>query len=591
MYVAVTGKGKSRVIQLREEKRIPKTGKKKVTVVETIGNYEKLLAEDPQILEKWKEEAKRRTAEKKLAQAPLTLTIKNQEIQRSEDTFPSFHFGHALIQQLWKQMKLDAFFEQKCEKKNANAIKEAIFSLLLQRLMHPSSVRASWQKQSHLAGVSESGLDVHYQALDVLAQLKEPLEAHCHRFFKRKAGRTGGPVCYDVTTYAFESVRQGELRMFGFSKDHKHQEVQVVMGLLIDEYGIPITFTLFPGCTMDQKTMKTAIASLKEKYGLQKIVVIADRGLNAKENLCHLLEEGHDFAIAYTLKTAAETLQEKALAENGWNDTKDAEGHLLFREKVLKEQLQVQLPLTAEERNALPKKRGRKPLYKTMEIPVSLHVTWSAARAEKDRRDRLRMLEKLKKNLETPGSLKSSLKRGRNQYLCFEVDEHQLALDEEKIKRQQRWDGYYAVITNNPNYRTDEICEMYRGLWQIEESFRILKTDLAARPVYVRNTSRIQGHFTLCFLALCLMRYAQHLLLKEKKKRVSAAQLMQSFEQPFVLVSGEYPNCLLLPTNVPPLYLEFAQILSLPPLKNAMTLQQFKTATKLDLSIHLSSEK
>lgn len=591
MYVAVTGKGKSRVIQLREDKRIPGTGKKKITVIETIGNYETLLAQDPDVLEKWKEEAKRRTLEKKLSEAPITLTLQHRNIHQAQDASASFHFGHCLITQLWKQMKLDAFFDRHCEKKNQSAIKEAVLSLLLQRMMHPSSVHSSWQKHTKLAGMSEVGLDVYYQALDVLEQLKQPLEEHCHRFFRKAVGRTNQSVYYDVTTYAFESVRQGELRRFGFSKDHKHQEVQVVMGLLIDEHAIPITFTLFPGCTMDQKTMKTSLQNLKDTYGLHKVTVIADRGLNAKENLCYLLQEGHDFALSYTLKTSPAALQESVLLEQGWKDTYDGDHQLVFREKVIDQHLQVKIPLTREEQESLPKKRGRKPTYKTVEIPVSIHVTWSASRAQKDRSDRLRMLGKLQKDLEKPYLLKSSLKRGRNQYLCFDLAQTPLSIDEEKLQRQERWDGYYAVITNNKRYCTQEICEMYAGLWQIEESFRILKTDLAARPVYVRTTPHIQGHFTLCFLALSLMRYAQYLFLRERQKRVSAAELMQSFEQPTVLVSGEYPNCLLLPTNIPPLYLEFAELLSMPPLKTAMTLQQFKTSTKLDININLTSKK
>jgi hypothetical protein len=197
------------------------------------------------------------------------------------------------------------------------------------------------------------------------------------------------------------------------------------------------------------------------------------------------------------------------------------------------------------------------------------------------------MIEKLKKRLDKPYQLKADLKRGRNQYLKLDVDTDGCCLDEGKIAEAERYDGYYAVITNNLDYSTEEVSRLYGGLWQIEETFRVLKTNLRARPVFVWSDDHIQGHFMLCYLCLSLLRYSQYLLLHGKNERVSASNVMEAFRHPLAIVLGNYPNNVVTPTLIPKVYLQLAELLGLPPLKTNMTLTNFRTATKLDLSLNL----
>lgn len=588
MYVAITGYGKSRVIQFREDTRIPGTKKKKTHVVRTLGNYERMLAEDPDVLQKLKLQAAAETAEKKAIGQPLALQLSAETIHAPTDVTASFRFGHALVKQFWHRMGLDALLQENSGKRNAEAVQKAIYYLVAHRLSDPASVLASANQQTQYAGVTPLGLDVFYQVLDTLAGQKEAVVAHLCAFFERHTTRSGPQAYYDVTTYAFESTKWGELRMFGFSKDHKNNEVQVVMGLLLDNNGIPITYELFPGNTMDQSTLTRAVDRLKERYQLEKIVVVADRGLNSGDNLAFLVREGHDFVISYTLKRASQQLKVLALDSSGWTSTSpdpEADGRL-SRFKVLEETLQVKvpaMPASSEEK----RKRGRPKQYDMLEIPVKIHLTWTAKRAAKDKADRDRMLERLRKRLNKPYQLKADLKRGRNQYLALDIDTEHCRLDEAKIAQAERFDGYYAVITNNLTYDTAQVATIYGGLWEIEESFRILKTDLRARPVFVWTDEHIQGHFVMCFLCLCLLRYAQYLLLTGKHIRVSARNIMESIYSPLALVQGEYPRSIVTPTCLTQTYLDLAAILSLPPLKTNMTLTGFRAATKLDLTVNL----
>ncbi len=587
MYVAITGSGKSRVIQFREDTRIPGTSKKKTHVVKTLGNYERMLAEDPDIIAKLKAEAIEITKAKKESKAPITLDLSVKDIELSGDVVPSFRFGHALIKQLWSNMELDKFFVENCGKRNAEAVSQALFYLVAHRCADPSSIRASALEQESYAGINPLGFDVLYGVLDVLSNEKESIIQHLANFFEKKTNRQGPQAYYDVTTYAFESTRWGELRMFGFSKDHKNNEVQVVMGLLLDNNGIPITYELFPGNTMDQSTLTKSVEKLKELYKLDKITVVADRGLNSGKNLEYLYNGGHDFVISYTLKKSADAFKELVWNEEGWEETVDKEtGEITFRSKIVKHNLEVKVPIDTNELITI-KKRGRPKKYTTENIPVNIHLTWSAKRAKKDRSDRERILERLKKRLDKPYQLKAAIKRGCNQFLEMEVDTKDWKLDEAKIEEAARYDGYYAIITNNLDLSTEEVSKTYGGLWKIEESFKVLKSDIRACPVFVWNDEHIKGHFGMCFISLCMLRYAQYLLEVEEEKSISANRIMESIQEPLALVQGEFPNNVVTPTQIPQTYLDLAKILKLPQLKTNMTLTKFCSCTKLNLTINL----
>ena len=586
MYVAVTGSGKSRVIQFREDTHIPGTRKKKTHVVKTIGNYERMLEEDPDIISKLKTEAARLTREKKSEEAPVTLEVPVGDILNPDDVVPSFQFGHALVRQIWRQMDLDTFFETKSGKRNAEIVAQAIYYLAAHRCAEPGSVRACAQDLPNYAGLRQVSLDSLYGVLSILSEQKSAVVEHMSRFFERRSNRQGPEAFYDVTTYSFESTRWGELRMFGFSKDHKNNEVQVVMGLLLDNNGIPITYELFPGNTIDQNTLVQSVDKLKKLYRLEKITVVADRGLNSGSNLEYLCGKGHDFVISYTLKRAPQAFKDLVLSESGWEDDCSDGDVTTFRSKAVEDSLKVRLPISESERT-LNGKRGRPRMFREAEIPVKIHLTWSAKRAEKDRADRERMLVRLRKKLDKPCQLKASIRRGCNQFLQMELDADSWSLDEARIEEAARYDGYYAVITNNLELDTKSVCKIYGGLWKIEESFRILKSDLRARPVFVWTDEHIKGHFAMCFISFCILRYAQYLLEREKHVSVSASTIMEAIREPLVLVQGKFPRCIVTPTRISQTYLDLANILGMSNMKTNMTLTKFRACTKLDLSINL----
>ena len=588
MYVAITGSGKYRVIQFREDKRIPGTGGKKTNVIETLGNYEKMLAQDPDVIAKLKEEARRRTLEQKESNAPLTVSLSTQELGDESEVTQSYRFGHSLIRRLWETMKLDHLLAKTVGKRDQQEVVDMIFYLLVHRLMDPASILACAKDQVDFAGLTEMKLDRLYDVLDVLNESKDELITHLAKFFEKNTNREQHRGYYDVTTYAFESTRWGELRMFGFSKDHKNNEVQVVMGLLIDNNGIPVTYELFPGNTMDQSTLITAVERLRELYRMEKITIIADRGLNGGPNLEYLCKAGHDFVISYTLKRSSKEFKQLVWDEAGWTQIVDPKtGELLRREKVVTQEFKYKVPLTEEEMESARSKPGRPRKTREESVSVKIHLTWTSSRASKDYADRQRMLDKLNKKMDKPYQLKASLKRGVNQFLEMELDTSDWKISEEKVREAEQYDGYYAVITNNLALTTEEVTTCYHGLWKIEESFRVLKSDLEARPAYVHTDKHIRGHFVLCFLALCMVRYTQYLVVEHEMPPISAGVLMDTLEEPRVVVQGTFPDIILTPIKVSNTYLNLHRVLGMKPLRKNMTLTQFRSITKVDLMRNL----
>ena len=592
MYVTTSGIEKYRVVQFREDIRIPGTNKKKAKIIRTVGKYADLLAEDPDFYGKLKEEAKRLTKELKESERPLVIEADMKEVAASDDVTPSFLFGHAIIAQLWDIMGMDSFLEKNCTKRNAKEVRNAIYHLVAHRCSNPDSVRATAADQGRYAGVTPVGLDVFYSVLDVLSDLKEALVDHLCTFFRKKTSRKMDQVCYDVTTYAFESTKWGQLRLFGFSKAHKNNEVQVVMGLLIDSNGIPITYELFPGNTMDQNTLQKGVQDLGSRYGFTEITVVTDRGMNANDNLLFLHGNGYHFVISYTLKRSKQEFKDAVFNdETPWAVEKydDKSGQLYYASKVLKQSVCAKVELTPEEvvalkaQRKLEKRRGRCPKYKQEKIDAYVHVTYSLKRANKDLGDRNRMLVRLKSKLETPGKLKAALMRGSNQYLQMEVVTDGAVLDERKIEQAAMFDGYYAVVTDREALTTEQVMSIYRGQWKIEESFRILKTDLQARPVFVWDDNHIKGHFAMCYISLSIIRYLQYLMQDNGMVVLSAEEIMGAISQPRALVQGQFPKSIVTPTEVPQSYIDIASMLKLPPLLTNMSMTRFRSATKLNL--------
>ena len=358
----------------------------------------------------------------------------------------------------------------------------------------------------------EITLHTMYRALDALNDWKDEIESELVEYNYARTDKKVDVVFYDVTTISFESVVADELRNFGFSKDCKFNEVQVVLGMIIDADGIPVGYELFPGNTFDGKTLVTALENIKKRFGINRVIIVADRGINSKGNLKLIKEAGYGYIMSSKIRCMSESMKNKILKQEKFTVVNDKSGNEDLRYKIM------------EYINEF--KDENKELHCLAE---NLIITHSPKRAKKDKKDRERLIEKAEKMLENPEKIDASNKRGGKKYLDKTNDEKTTVwqLAEEKIKQDEKFDGYYGIQTSEKNMTATEVIEAYHTLWKIEESFRIMKSTMEIRPVFHWTPKRIKGHFVVCFLAFLMERKMECLLRTEDDEIISSPQRIQ----------------------------------------------------------------
>ena len=345
-----------------------------------------------------------------------------------------------------------------------------------------------------------------YRSLDLLSASKEKIETELFNRNRNLFNMQIDVVFYDVTTFHFESQKADELRDFGFSKANKVNEVQVVMGLLIDREGRPIGYELFKGNTFDGHTLIIILKKLKEKFKINQVVIVADKGLNSKLNFKEIKSNGFDYIVSSRIKNMSKSIQEKILSKDGYIEKGEAsDDETEFRYKVI----DYENKFFYYDENTERKEE--------IILKEKLVCTYSSKRAKKDSSDRERAIEKAKEILEKKDYGKLKNKKGYKKYINVEAKQTPgYSLDEEKIKNDSRFDGYYAIVSSRLDLSPQEVIEQYHNLYKIEESFRILKSTMKTRPIYLRTKSHIEGHFVICFFAFMLERELELRLRKRK---------------------------------------------------------------------------
>ena len=416
------------------------------------------------------------------------------------------NYGYLAYRVLWNKFRLDRILTDIIKARQIEFdFPEAVFSMVINRLFHPSSKLRHYLSYQRYIGLPEE-LELHhfYRSLDILAENKERIEKELFQLYRNLFNYKLDIVFYDVTTYYFESQKPNGLKDFGFSKDNKINDVQIVMGLLIDKEGRPIGYELFPGNTFDGKTLLTILKKLQGHFKIDKVVIVADRGLNSKLNLKQIKDHGFDYIVSASIKKMSRKLQELILDSSDYIDIKensDEDEDSVYRYKVIEYTNRV----------VYETEQGHKAYQ---ELSENLICTYSSKRAAKDRAERERAIEKAKELLRKNDKSSYKRKQGYKRYIkeSKESTNYELILDTEKIEKESRFDGYYALQCSDKSMSALEVIREYHYLFKIEESFRIIKSTMKARPIYVWNESHIAGHFMMCFLAFLLERELEYRL-------------------------------------------------------------------------------
>ena len=500
MIVQVYTNRGNKYVRVVHSYRDPETNKPKMKVIKNYGNLEKLLKQDKNFLEKLEKEIKEKN--ERLKESTIDKIKKIETNNFEKEGLVRKNYGYLVYEKIWQELGMSRWIKD-IKTRSKIEIEEILKQLVFQRLLTPSSKKSAYDhRENYVDFRNDLILEDYYRVLDIIYDEKEKLEKHLNSTLKKKFNRELNVVLYDVTTYYFESVKKDEIKGFGFSKDNKVNQVQVVMGLLIDNNGIPVGYELYPGNTSEFSTLYPVIKNLKEKYKLKKVIVAADRGLNSGKNLLLLKELGLDYVMAYKLKGAKKEIKEK-LFEDGYTIEKE------FKYKLIEHVKEIRVDGKAEK------------------IQDNLLLGYSEKRAKKDKADRQRLLDKADKLLNNPSIMKQELKKGGKKFIKVTKGNLDIELDVKQIEEAEKMDGFFAIEYSQKELTGREVREIYGSLWKIEDSFRVLKTNLEARPIFVWSEKRIRAHFLICYLALVIERYLEKLL-KDNNVNLSTAKIQEA---------------------------------------------------------------
>jgi transposase len=444
-----------------------------------------------------------------------------KDINTISDT-KKYCYGHIVYRNLWNIFEIGKMLKSLIIKSKIEFnFVESVYLMIVNQLLTPSS-KLRLSKNNHNFFKTEQTIDLqhYYRSLDILAKNKTKIEEY---FFNKNRDLFNNQidiVFYDVTTFYFESQKSDNLKDFGFDKDNKINNVHIVMGLLIDKTGKPIGYELFKGNTYEGHTLIKTIKKLKERFNIQTVVIVADKGLNSKINLKEIKDAGFHYIISGRLKSMKKSVQEiifnqenyKSLSKNDLAILNKYDNDQTFKYKVIDYKNEVKYKENQEDKN-----------YKKILLDEKLICTYSSKRAYKDKKDRERMLEKANLIIEKNDKTKLTAQHGHKKYIDKiyrnDVDnqDFKLVLNEAKIKEEEKFDGYYVIESSNPQLTANQVIENYHYLYKIEESFRIMKTTMRLSPINHWTENRIEGHFVMCFMAFLLERELELRLLKNDK--------------------------------------------------------------------------
>lgn len=379
--------------------------------------------------------------------------------------------------------------------------------LVCERIVGPGSKLSAWRNRGRYffrCGFSDDDV---YRALDGIAAARDVVVSAMNRSIARAGIRDLSCVYYDVTNYHFETDGEDGLRRKGVSKEHRPDPI-VQMGLLQDAAGIPIAYRVFPGNAADCQTMMPVLADMKRDRGLERVVAVADKGLNCSDNIAAAAASGDGFVFSQSVRGTKSDAALKAWVLDGAGYKAKTEDGCRFKSKSKQGFKTVHLK-AADTASGKPE---------DVQVDVKYVAFWSEKYERRARHDRERAIEKAGRLVASPGAYTKATSHGAAQYvrnLAFDketgevVGGRKLEVDWEAVAEAERYDGYYLIVTSETGWDDGRVIDTYRELWRIEESFKVTKSELETRPVYVWTPDHIEAHFLTCYIALVILRLLQ----------------------------------------------------------------------------------
>jgi transposase len=505
-------------------------GKVKQKVIQKYGYLEDLALTHDNPLEFLGNELARL---KKEFNTKITTTIDITKDNDFEDD--TFNIGYVYLKNKFQDLNINTVLKSKqYSSKIEYSLSKACELLTYSRIINPGSIKYSYEHKNQFFEPFDLSLDDLYRSLKPLLDCKEDIFKTIWDNTKDKYDRDASTSYYDCTNYYFEieyddkdikddkgnTIKKG-IRKRGPEKNHRPDPI-VEMGLLIDKQGIPISYNIFPGNTSEKETLVPEIHNVKRRHNIDKVIVVADRGLNCSDNMIKtagldLDKENRDgYIYGQSIRGADQEFKDWVLKDDYITDKiVDENGN----EIVFKHKSRVYPKKMYITRNDKGLTKSGKPKKQSITVDQKQMVYYSQKYADKQKRDRQMVIEKAKDLIKNPGAYTRATSYGAAGYVKnIEFDKEtgvvsngtELFLDSEKIKEDEKFDGYYSIVTSEEKLSDLELRNVYKGLAKIEETFKITKSEFDARPVNVRLEDHIDAHFLICFISLVILRLLEH---------------------------------------------------------------------------------
>ena len=496
------------------------TKKTKHKVIESLGYLDELEKQYDDPIDYFTKRAKKLTEEKKARQAPINFTFYDSDRLCVGDNLRK-NFGYTALSKIYHELELDKFLNNRQrhtkESYDANTI---LKMLVYSRILAPASKKSSFDHREMFFEKTNYSLDDVYRCLSFLNKHKETIQVWINDKIKENYGRDTSLIYYDVTNYYFETDEQNDFLRKGVSKEHRPNPI-VQMGLFMDNNAIPITYELFAGNTNDCLTYRPNFGKIKKQFNLGRVISVADKGMTTGDNIWYTINTpAHDgYVFSMSIRGAEKSMKKYVLDDDGyvWLGKE-------YKRKSRKYPRTIQVTSTS----------GKKIKKQVDEKQV---VFWSEKYAKRAKAEREATLAKARDLAANPGSYTRATSYGAAKYVKkvdYDKDTGEiltassiLDIDEDLIREEEALDGYYMLLTSEMDTPDDKIIDMYRGLWRIEESFKITKSELEARPVYVWTREHIEAHFLTCFVALTISRILEMKL----EHKYSAGRIIDSLSR------------------------------------------------------------
>jgi transposase len=499
-------KGRSKDPTFHVIRDVRRNGKRSTEIVENLGSASEICQKyQVDDADAWAKEYIEKLREEKKEKGHKVLIPFNTNVLVAADEQFSFNVGYLFLQRIYYQLGIPSICRKISKDSAFGYDLDSILSRLVYgRILFPSSKLSCFEQSGKLLEQPDFELHQIYRALSVLSENSDMIQAELYKRSKKVIKRSTGVLFYDCTNYFFEIEQESGSRKYGASKENRPNPI-VQMGLFMDRSGIPLAFCINPGSTNEQVTLKPLEQQIMSDFELSKFIVCTDAGLSSGANRRFNNFGERSFITTQSIKKLKNDLKKWCLDPEGWKLEGDG------REYNISE-----LEDSPEERNKIYyKQRFIEGYDKERDISFNqvLIVSYSLKYKSYQQKIRDRQVERAKKYIEHPSRIDRKRQNDAKRFITKtsfnsdgEIAENTLyELDEKAVADEAQYDGFYAVCTNLDDDPAD-IVKINRGRWEIEESFRIMKSEFEARPVYLQRDDRIEAHFLTCFIALLIYR-------------------------------------------------------------------------------------